>query len=135
MRSHIEMVAQEAGKFWEFHDLLFAGQDDLSLEALKAHAKSLGLSPVAIEKAMENEYMQQRVASDQKLGLNIGVQGTPTFLVNGLMVMGLSSVEEFSALVEQQRQLAAAVKAETGLKGEELYKAVVERNRQAQAAQ
>jgi protein-disulfide isomerase len=123
------IVAQESGKFWEYHDLLFANQTDLSNDALNAHARKLGLDPEMIEAAMNDTDRQTRVIDDQRLGVAMGVQGTPTFFINGVMMMGIESAEAFQGLVNSQRELGKIVKEETGLSGEELYQAIVERNR------
>ena len=122
------IVAQEGGKFWEYHDLLFANQDDLSDDALDSHATKLGLNPKTIAEAMSDPDRQSRVIDDQRLGVAIGVQGTPTFFINGVMVMGIESAEAFEGMVNSQRELGRLVKEETGLSGEALYKAIVERN-------
>ena len=125
------LAAQEAGKFWEYHDLLFASRDDLSSEALVAHAQELGMEPRAVKKRLDDEKSKARIAADQQMALDAGVQGTPTFFVNGVMMMGIESPEAFDALIAEQLALAKQVREETGLVGEELYKAVVERNKAA----
>lgn len=122
------LLAQDAGKFWEFHDLVFANQETLSLETLKEHLVAVGIEGSALDEAIRDTDFHVRVVTDQDLGIKTGVRGTPTFLVNGIFVVGMSSPEEFAAMVEEQRQIAAAVKAETGLSGDALYEAVVRAN-------
>ncbi len=126
------MAAQKAGKFWAYHDLLFAGQDDLTVDTLKARAKEAGFDPKQVTAALADERNEARVVADQKLGLESGVSGTPTFFVNGIPVQGVRSAEEFSALVEEQARIAKEVSEETGFVGEELYRAVVKRNQDAE---
>lgn len=126
------IVAQEAGKFWAYHDVLFANQEDLSNDALMAYGEKIGLKAADIEKAMKDAERQARVIADQKLGIELGVQGTPTFFINGIMMMGVESPEVLQAIVDEQRALAQKVAQETGLKGEELYAEVVKRNQAAQ---
>lgn len=125
------LVAQAKDKFWPYHDLLFANQQDLSRGELVRHGQALGLDATAIEAALDDPELQARVVADQKMGIDLGVQGTPTFFVNGIMVMGIESPAAFAAFVDAQREVARAVKQETGLSGEELYQAVVARNRQS----
>lgn len=129
------MVAQEAGKFWEYHDRLFAAQDDLSDEALVGHAEAVGVDPAEVRAALRSAERQARIEADQQIGLASGVQGTPTIFVNGVMVLGMSSEEEFLALVKEQEELARAVSEETGLTGDALYEAVVKQNQAAAAAE
>ena len=66
--------------------------------------------------------------ADQQLGIDLGVQGNPPFMVNGIMMMGIESPEAFSALVADQAEVARAVAEQTGLKGDALYEAVVKHN-------
>ncbi len=127
------LAAQDAGKFWPYHDLLFGNQGDLSNAALVAHAVSLGIPAKDVEAAFKNAERQSRVIADQKLGIDLGIQGTPTFFVNGVMMMGIESVEQFVEFVAEQRALARAVQLKTGLKGEELYAAIVARNQKDRA--
>lgn len=122
------LLAQDAGKFWELHDLLFENQATMSLESIKEHLAAVGLDPAALDTAIRDTELHKRVVADQEIGLELGIRGTPTFLINGVIVMGMSSAEDFLAFLEEQRQLAAAVQQETGLKGDALYEAVVERN-------
>ena len=127
------LVAHDAGKFWPYHDLLFAKQADLSNEALIAHGETLGLSAKSIKDAFTSEAYQARVMADQRLGIDLGVRGTPTFFINGIMAMGIESSEQFERFVDEQRELARQIQAETGLKGEALYEEVVKRNQRALA--
>ena len=127
------VAAQEVGKFWELHDLLFAGQEDLSREAILAYAKEAGLDPGKVDKALDDEAARSRVADDQALGTKVGVGGTPTFFVNGIMMLGIESPAQFAAMIEEQIELARTLREETGLVGTELYRAVVEHNKAAVA--
>lgn len=127
------VAAQDAGKFWEFHDLLFAGQEDLSREAVLAYAKEAGLDVAKVEKAMGDEATKSRVTADQTMGAKVGVGGTPTFFVNGIMMLGIESPAQFEAMIEEQIELARKLREETGLVGTELYRALVEHNKAAVA--
>jgi protein-disulfide isomerase len=71
------------GKFWEMHDLLYENQQDLAVENLHKLAKSLKLAPKDLDKALENQEFQPRVRADFVSGVRSGVNGTPTFFING----------------------------------------------------
>ncbi len=89
MHPNAESAAESAefagaqGKFWEMHDLLFENQEQLGGSLYLALAKSLGLSPNDLVKALENEDYAQKVAADFNGGVRSGVNGTPTFFING----------------------------------------------------
>lgn len=61
------------------------------------------------------------IREDVELGQTLGVQGTPTYFVNGVMVIGALTFEEFKGLVEKELQRAMGVQRDTGLSGEALY--------------
>ncbi len=90
MHPNAESAAESAefagaqGKFWEMHDLLFENQEQLGGSLYLALAKTLGLSPAALVKALESEEYVEKVSADFNGGVRSGVNGTPTFFINGL---------------------------------------------------
>jgi protein-disulfide isomerase len=75
--------AATKGRFWEMHDAIFEHQEDLSDELLLALAENLGLSPADLTKALSSNQFTQKVKSDFIGGVRSGVNGTPTFFING----------------------------------------------------
>src|SRR3984957_1808460 len=71
------------GKFWEMHDLLFENQERLGDELFVELAEKLGLSTAALTKALEDGTFGARVRADFSGGVRSGVNGTPTFFING----------------------------------------------------
>jgi protein-disulfide isomerase len=80
------LAAHAQGKFWEYHDRLFAHQDQLGRSALGEHARAVGLDVAALERALEDGLHAARVTGDVALGNEVAVQGTPTLFVNGQRV-------------------------------------------------
>jgi len=84
-----EMAAEAAefaasfGKFWEMHDLLFENQNRLSPELVLELGEKLGLYPTALDEALESHEFADRVREDFNGGVRSGVNGTPTFFING----------------------------------------------------
>lgn len=76
--------AGRQGRFWEMHDLLFENQDALEDDDLLRYAASLGLDMAAFAAGMEDEELQERVREDFVSGVRSGVNGTPTFFINGV---------------------------------------------------
>ena len=77
------MAAHAQGKFWEFHDLMFKNQRELSDEDLQKYAQQLGLNMTKFKKDMESHEYADEVKSDIALGSQVAVGGTPTLFVNG----------------------------------------------------
>jgi len=86
--------ASEQGKFWEFADAMFAGQDSLSTDATTANtfmaktAKDLGLNTGKFSECVTSKKYQAVVDGDQSGGEAAGVNGTPATFINGTMVSG-----------------------------------------------
>jgi protein-disulfide isomerase len=81
-------AAGAQGKFWEMHDRLFEHQDQLDPPSLVRHAKHLGLNLESFEADLASHKFEPRVAEDFKSGVRSGVNGTPTFFVNGVRYDG-----------------------------------------------
>ncbi len=75
--------AATKGKFWEMHDLLYENQDNLEFSDLLNYAKSLNLSFDELKIAIENETFSEKIQEDFMGGVRSGVNGTPTFFING----------------------------------------------------
>ncbi len=89
MHPHAEAAAEVAefaasqGKFWEMHDLLFENQARLGDALFSELAEKLKLPTAALEEALEQSTFEPRVRADFSGGVRSGVNGTPTFFING----------------------------------------------------
>jgi protein-disulfide isomerase len=93
-------AAGEQGKFWEYHDALFAHQDALDPASLERYAKDLGLDVDRFRATTANSRTESAIASDEADAANLGVTGTPTFFVNGRRLAGAQPLHKFQAKVE-----------------------------------
>ena len=90
MHPHAEEAAEAAetaaahGKFWEMHDLLYENQEDLDAEELLAYAATLGLNTSRFTIELAKHTQAARVREDFLSGVRSGVNGTPTFFINGI---------------------------------------------------
>jgi protein-disulfide isomerase len=101
-------AAQAQGKFWEYHDLLYDSQfSGYSDENLMALAKETGLDTQRFESDYEDARYEPSVRADFQKGLDLGVNGTPTFFINGKMLVGLQPVSIFEDAIEDARREAA----------------------------
>jgi len=81
-------AAGEHGKFWGMHDLLFEHQDALEDDQLIAYATTLGIDPEWAAQALTEGRYEPRVRADFASGVRSGVNGTPTFFINGVRYEG-----------------------------------------------
>lgn len=94
------------GKFWEMHDALFENQNQFSPAFFPELAQKLGLDAAGLQDALATEKYRAHVRSDFMSGARSGVNGTPTFFVNG---QRLDGPWEYQDLVEAiEGALAAA---------------------------
>lgn len=92
--------AEEQGRFWEYHDLLFQRSPALGTEHLTAYAAEVGLDTERFEDCLESGRKADVVAADFEDGLSYGVNGTPTFFINGRRVVGTLSLDEFESYLD-----------------------------------
>ena len=90
------------GKFWEMHDFIYEHQTQLSPEALAEWAHQLGLSDEKLEKALERPEIDKRIKEDRSSGIRSGVNGTPTFYINGIRHDDAPDYETLMAALEAQ---------------------------------
>jgi len=93
--------AEQQGRYWQFHDQLFE-RKRLDSAGLKNLAQELGLDTAAFEKCLENSDKAEVVRKDGSEAQSLGIQGTPTFFVNGRYITGAASYEQLRAVVEEE---------------------------------
>jgi protein-disulfide isomerase/peroxiredoxin len=94
------VCAQEQGKFWEMHDLLFRNNNQLGGRALLGYAQELGLDTRTWRACVEDAGTLERIKADSKIGGDAGVGGTPTFFINGRKLVGAQPVEAIKAAIQ-----------------------------------
>lgn len=77
-------AAAKQGKFWEMHHLLFKNQEALEDQDLLNYAKELNLNIQQFKKDKDSEEIAKKVENDFMSGVKNGVNGTPTFFINGI---------------------------------------------------
>ncbi len=98
--------AADQGRFWDFHDLLFARQNGenqgaFNQDKLLDMAKELKLDMAKFEPCLTNNETLARVQSDTQEGSAAGVTGTPTFFINGQRLVGAQPLEAFQQVINQ----------------------------------
>ena len=93
------------GKFWEMHDILYDKQSEWS-GALNArdifinYASILKLDQAKFISGLENKSIEEKILAEFKEGVKLGVQGTPTFFVNGKKIDSPKSIEDFDKIIK-----------------------------------
>ena len=80
------MAAHEQGKFWPYHDEIFANYQKLNEEFFTKTAKKLGLNLGQFQLSRNDPKLKAKVQADAKLGREVGVRGTPTVFINGRLL-------------------------------------------------
>lgn len=94
-------AAAAQGKFWEMHDRLYEHQDSLEDDDLRDHAAELGLDTDRFAQELADGIYQDRVQEDVVSGARSGVNGTPTFFIDGERFDGnWTDVEAFVSALE-----------------------------------
>lgn len=102
--------AGEQNKFWQFHDAMFADQKKLDPAALKQTAGKLGLDTKKFDACFDGKQVVPGIRADQAEGERLGVNGTPTFFINGIQMVGVKSPQAMSVVID--KELARAGGAE-----------------------
>lgn len=97
------LAANEQGKFWEFHDLLFKHYNKLNDQKIQEIAQTVGLDLEAYEKKKKDPAIRKRVNQDLADGRRAGVRGTPTIFINGIRLRD-RSLKGFQAAINKQLQ-------------------------------
>lgn len=93
--------AAEQGRFWPYHDRLFANQGALAFTRakLKGYARELKLTRKNFDQCLDAAKFAQKVEGETAVAAFLGARGTPTFFVNGRMLVGAQPFEAFRAAV------------------------------------
>jgi protein-disulfide isomerase len=94
--------AAEQKRYWDYHDRLFANQAQMTETDLKAHAAALRLDIAAFERCLESSRYSVRVQKSLDAGAKLGVEATPTLLINGRTVSGAQPMQVFARIIDEE---------------------------------
>ena len=95
-------AAAEQGKFWEFHDKIFAAQDKMNKAQYVAYARQLGMDVKKFESSIDTARGKPLVDADMNEGKSVGLTGTPAFFVNGRFLSGAKPLNEFAQAINAE---------------------------------
>jgi protein-disulfide isomerase len=94
------LCANDQGKFWEYHDKLFASQQALAENNLNAYAKELGLDVKKFTECLKTSKFKTMIDEDIAEGSKGGVSGTPAFFINGELHVGAIDVAALKDIID-----------------------------------
>ena len=96
------VAAYNQGKFWEYHDWLFANQRQLNRDSMIAEAGELGMDTEVFATCIDEGTYLPVVRADMAEAQSFGITGTPGFLINGRVVTGAVPIENFEAIIDDE---------------------------------
>ncbi len=94
--------ADEQGAFWDFHDLLFSGGLGFDENAYREYAERVGIDADSLMECVTEERMAEEVEADAQYAFNLGANGTPTFFINGIPLVGARPISDFVAIIDNE---------------------------------
>ena len=100
--------AGEQGKFWEYHDALYADQSKLDGAGLVTSAVALNMDEKSFRSCLDSGKFKSKIEADREQGIKVGVAGTPGFFVNGVFLSGAQPQAEFEKIIDSQLAMLGA---------------------------
>src|SRR5215469_6553708 len=94
--------AGDQGKYWEFHDALFSDQSKLDQAGLKATAGKLKLDTKKFDECTAGDLHIDQIRKSQQEGSGVGVDGTPTFIIDGRLMSGAQPPSEMESVINEE---------------------------------
>ena len=101
--------ANEQGKFWPYHDKLYAAGADASPGKLKSLAQLAGLDLQSFDQCLSGGKHRQAIQKDIDEAMRLGINGTPAFIINGRWLSGAHPLETFVRVIEEELALSTNV--------------------------
>lgn len=100
--------AFDQGRFWPYHDLLFRNPTALDAASLKRYARDVGLDMQRFTRCLDSREKSSVVARDLRDAERLGLRGTPTFFINGRILVGAQPYPVFRAYIEDAFEQAGS---------------------------
>jgi protein-disulfide isomerase len=110
--------AQKQGKFFAYYEQVFENQTDLKPGGVPEFAKKAGLDEVAFQSCLDSEEAKGAIERDLQEGDSIGIEGTPTILINGRKVGGLLPLPVWEKLIDRLGSPASQATPSTNSSGQ-----------------
>ena len=98
--------ASEQGKFWEYADLLFVDQKVYTRQDLETYAGAVSLDMGRFNACLDEGRVKNRIQEDIEEAGRVGIKATPTLVVNGHLIEGLPSPDQFATMLALEKRQA-----------------------------
>ena len=102
LAAEASLAAQAQGKFWDLHDKMYANFRSISRAHVEAWAAGLGIDMHHFQTDLNGHIYAKRVASEEKQGEDAGVEGTPTFYIDGARLNAVFDVATVSPILDKK---------------------------------
>jgi protein-disulfide isomerase len=99
--------AEEQGRFWEYQDKLFNADGKPDIDELKAFAAEMGLECHRFDRCLDSRKYRSQVEDDIRSARQAGIAATPTFIINGRMMAGVQSFDDFKRSIDSELEEAS----------------------------
>jgi protein-disulfide isomerase len=106
LAAEASVYAATEGKFWAFHDKLFANYQALTRPDLERYAREVGLDLAKLRRALDDRRYRDAVAAETADAEALGIDGTPTMFINGAPISGSKEPDKLATIVESHLQQA-----------------------------
>jgi protein-disulfide isomerase len=96
--------AGEQDRFWEYQDILYGSKEKVTADRLQTYAEQLGLAGDRFRECLDSRKFKDKVEKDMEEAKKAGIDRTPTFLINGRLIIGSPSLEKFKQLIDQEME-------------------------------
>ena len=96
------LCAGDQNAFWKFHEKLFENASSLNDDLYATLAANLGLDTAAFETCMNDHKHKAAIEADMQFAIDLGVQSTPTFFINGLAIVGAQPLSVFQQVIDEE---------------------------------
>ena len=107
MAAQAALAAQAQGKFWEMHDKLYANFRIINRDRVFLWAQEIGLDMSRFRADLDSHKYAARIAAESKEGDSVGVEGTPTFYIDGRRLNAGFDVQLVAPLIDQELKRAS----------------------------
>lgn len=97
---------EQSPKFWKFHDIIFANQENIGADDLNGYAKQAGVDIKKYEECVAENRYQKNVERDLAEARKIGVNSTPTFYINSQPILGARSIDDFAEIIDEEMKMS-----------------------------
>ena len=100
--AHAANCAREQDAYWEYHNAMFSGAYPLDPDGFAAASEDLGLDTRALMECFGSERYVEEIQGDFQYGVSLGINGTPTFFINGIALTGAQPLVEFTRVINAE---------------------------------